>query len=438
MGDTESAIRVLSDGYILLESAQLETELSQYLDIVEIRQMLAGQYGEELTVSIQQIDVTDFPTIRVYVDVRDANGVSPDDIKPEFFFLSECQSGNGEYIRRDVEHVTQLDGKESISFNLIADISGSMQGEPLSRAKTIMTNFLETVQFNIGDLVELIAFSNDFSVITPFTSDKSQLAYNIGSLTSYGETALYDALVNAIYLTKDQNGAKTIIAFTDGMDNRSYYSANEVIEIANYYKVPIFIIGIGAGVESRILEQIAISTGGFYRSVSQVDESMQEIYQAIFTAEKEKYMLEYTADAAYAATEARNIVVEIGCRDYAGTSETFEYAPQAHYGYFNGLYLPNGEWDPELFILELNKRYISPSELDQFSEEQIAYIRNGLYALSGKEFKRDKFIDYFNSKPWYSPYAFYLSDPEIVSQFNSYQSANWNIVIAYEAVRGWR
>lgn len=99
-------------------------------------------------------------------------------------------------------------------------------------------------------------------------------------------------------------------------------------------------------------------------------------------------------------------------------------------------YLPNGEIDPEMLILEGNERYYSMHELMGYSQTQLGYVRNGLYALSGKKFKKDQYIDYFNSKDWY--YGYDESDESVIARMNDYQRANLELCIEYEQNMGWR
>ena len=102
-------------------------------------------------------------------------------------------------------------------------------------------------------------------------------------------------------------------------------------------------------------------------------------------------------------------------------------------------YLPNGDADPERFILELDKQYILYDELKGFTETQMGYILNGIYALSGKNFKTDKYIQYFNGKSWYIPNgAANESDEEVTKRFNNYQIANLQICVQFQRDMGWR
>ena len=69
------------------------------------------------------------------------------------------KDANQKYIKQVVTSANQLNEKESLKINMVADVSGSMDGAPLAEAKNIMTNFINSVQFDAGDLVELTSFS---------------------------------------------------------------------------------------------------------------------------------------------------------------------------------------------------------------------------------------------------------------------------------------
>ncbi|MHB1314155.1 MAG: double zinc ribbon domain-containing protein [Christensenellales bacterium] len=102
-------------------------------------------------------------------------------------------------------------------------------------------------------------------------------------------------------------------------------------------------------------------------------------------------------------------------------------------------HLPGGEPDPEMFIVDLDKRLISYDELSGFSQTQMGYIRNGIYALSGKVFSAEKYAQYFTDKEWYSPYSTAVEkDADIVLRFNTYQKSNLELCVQFEKDMGWR
>jgi ABC-type phosphate transport system substrate-binding protein len=81
-------------------------------------------------------------------------------------------------------------------------------------------------------------------------------------------------------------------------------------------------------------------------------------------------------------------------------------------------------------IYRLNKQIIQRNELFQFTHEEIGYLRNGIYALSGKIFITEKYIQYFTAQNWYR--GIINSDDDVQMRFNNTQRINLNTILSYE------
>lgn len=275
-------------------------------------------------VSVNQIDFNSFPKIKVYLSIEDKNTKQvPKNLDPRFFYVSERNASKNGFLKQKIQKVTQLDDKESLNINMVADVSDSMRDEPLNKAKFIMTNFLDQVQFNIKDKVELTAFSNGVRTCATFTDNKDLLKKEISGLKTDSQTALYDALFAAVNTTAVQHGAKCVLAFTDGQDNFSKVTPDEVIQVAKRYNVPIFIIGIGTGIDTAKLENIAKSTNGLYKQINDISD-MSNIYEKIYKQNKEMYLLEYETQEKNNMMDERTLKIDIQSRkEGGGTSYAF-------------------------------------------------------------------------------------------------------------------
>ena len=111
-------------------------------------------------------------------------------------------------------------------MDMVADVSGSMSGTPLSEAQMCMANFVNSMQFDAGDQVELTSFATGVRLEQEFTDDASSLIDEINDLVTGDMTSLYDALYTAVERVATQSGARCVIAFTDGNDNYSDCSGN--------------------------------------------------------------------------------------------------------------------------------------------------------------------------------------------------------------------
>lgn len=328
---TDEELKQISD----LKS-NIETEVNQgkFLDannnIVKLQAIInvVSVVYDNLNISVEQVDTSEYPKIKLYVSVKDKDtDQAVMGLDQKFFLLSEKLANNSEYLKREIQKVAQLDQKESLNINMVADVSDSMSGPPLDSAKYTMSNFLNNVQFGVGDKVELTAFSNAVYTLTDFISDKQAITDQITNLTTGNNTSLYDALYASVNQTAIQVGAKCVIAFTDGMDNNSNCTPSDVITLANRYKIPIFIIGIGDGIDSGELQNIAQSTNGFYEQINDISD-MTNVYQQIYRQNKQLYLLEYDMPGKNAIVNESNIKIDVQTREKGGqTSFTFNPTP---------------------------------------------------------------------------------------------------------------
>ena len=80
--------------------------------------------------------------------------------------------------------------------------------------------------------------------------------------------------------------------------------------------------------------------------------------------------------------------------------------------------------------------YISYSDLNGFSKEEVSLARNEIYARRGRKFKKATIKKYFESKSWY--YPTYNPDDFPESVFNKYEKENIKTIVQYEKDHGWR
>lgn len=87
------------------------------------------------------------------------------------------------------------------------------------------------------------------------------------------------------------------------------------------------------------------------------------------------------------------------------------------------------DYDDDYIIADSDSRYLTKEELSQYSKEELAYIRNEIFARYGYIFETEKYDDYFRSKSWYVP------DPYIegnASELNKFEKANLKLIQTLE------
>jgi len=298
-------------------------ELTQWNKLLEEIDVNYNNYD----ISVNQMDFSSFPKIRAYITIEDkVTKEVPKNLDPRFFYISEKNAKNSQYIKQSILKATQLDQQENLNINMVADISGSMFGKPLDTAKNIMINFLDKVQFNIKDKVELTAFASGVQTYATFSDNKELLKSQILGFKTGDMTALYDALFAAVNTTAVQKGAKCVVAFTDGKDNFSKTTPNEVIETAKRYNIPIFIIGIGESLDNTLLQSIANSTNGYYRRTNNISD-ISDIYQKIYRKNKEMYIVEYETQDNQNISDLRDIKVDVQTRKEGG-AVNYSFTPR--------------------------------------------------------------------------------------------------------------
>ena len=316
---------------------------------------------EKINIQIKQIDISSFPKVKLYADITNESGKVPDDLKQVFFHLDE-KDANAKYVKKTISKASQLDQEENLNVDMVMDVSASMEGSPINNVKRIMNSFVDSVQFNSGDLVELTTFSSDVTVNCEFTSDKTTLKNRINGFSTSGTTSLYDALYLAVNRVAAKSGAKCVIAFTDGLDNNSKSTVSDVINQAQKYKIPIFLIGSGVGSNSD-LTRIATQTGGFYRNISSVT-SLQDIYDQIYRQQKELYLIEYEDDNNQMHTN-RDIKLSYKSKDYAG-EQIYEFQPTLLIS--TDSTLPQYGEGPEATVVNYLKNYVVAITNKDFSQ----------------------------------------------------------------------
>ncbi|MBE0643219.1 MAG: VWA domain-containing protein [Bacteroidetes bacterium] len=151
----------------------------------------------------------------------------------------------------------------SSSTVLLFDASGSMAGPGNTGAKQGGHDFIDGMRSNL-DEAAVMWFTEVTNLQQPMTKYKPLLHAAVDALPANGATALWDALYAAIEIVGAQGKGETraVIVLTDGVDNSSTKTVNEIIALAVQKDVRVFTIKLGAGDYS--LEMIARTTNGKY------------------------------------------------------------------------------------------------------------------------------------------------------------------------------
>jgi Ca-activated chloride channel family protein len=173
---------------------------------------------------------------QVTVTVTDPNGSYVTDLqKQDFQLYMDGQQRPIEFFRQDLN--------TPVSVGILVDTSGSMQPK-LEQARAAIDDFLRNL--NDRDDVFLFAFSGKPFLLQSFTTDHSLVADRLSLLHAYGQTSLYDAIITGlVMLQRGRYDKRALLVVTDGMDNTSVRSLDDVVALARRQGVLIYSIGIG-------------------------------------------------------------------------------------------------------------------------------------------------------------------------------------------------
>jgi Ca-activated chloride channel homolog len=186
-----------------------------------------------------------------------------------------------------------------LTIGIVFDLSGSM-GSKFIRARRALSEFLRTC--NPQDEFFVVGFNDRPAVIVDYTSDVDDVEARMVMLKPENRTALIDAVylgVNKLKTAKYER--KALLIISDGGDNRSRYTDNELKRAVRESEVQIYSIGIfdmfaptpeeQGGPE--LLRDVSEATGG--RVFPVVDlQDLADVAQKISQELRNEYVIGYT------------------------------------------------------------------------------------------------------------------------------------------------
>ncbi len=219
-----------------------------------------------------------------------------------------------------------------VSMGIIIDDSGSMRDKRPAVAAAALT-FVKTS--NPQDQVFVVNFNDVYYLDTPgdFASTIEDLKAAVDKIDSRGGTALYDAVYASLdHLKLGNRDKKVLLVITDGEDNASRYSFEELIARAQKSDASIYAVGLLGGEEpgglfkmhgggprraAKVLEKLAQATGGqayFPKSLDEVGPISIQIARDI----RNQYTLGYYPTNARKDGTFRTVRLEVSSSNNHG------------------------------------------------------------------------------------------------------------------------
>jgi VWFA-related protein len=218
---------------------------------------------------------------------------------------------------RDAFSVFENDKRQSIalfrrddvpvSLGLLIDNSGSMR---TIRVRVEAAALALARASNPDDEIFVLNFNDKARIDVPFTSDRGVLEGGIGRADAIGGTAMRDAIGMAQGYLADRGtrDRKVLVVVTDGIDNASVPTREQIVKQAEQRDTVVFAIGLFGNVDRakegrNELDRLADRTGGaayYPESIDQIDALALEIARQI----RSQYTIAYapinqTRDGTY-------------------------------------------------------------------------------------------------------------------------------------------
>ncbi len=266
--------------------------------------------GREYTIAV------DVNLVVLHATVLDGKGRQVDGLRKENFRVYE----NG--VLQPLSVFSQAD--IPVTLGIVIDDSGSMR-EKRSAVNAAALTFVKTS--NPQDQVFVVNFNDVFYLDTPgdFASNIEELRSALDKIDSRGGTALYDSIMASLdHMKLGTRDKKVLLVITDGEDNASIYSLEEVIRYMQKGNTVVYTVGLLGAEEpgglfkiprgsarraARVLEKLSQVSGGeayFPKSLDEVDATCVQIARDI----RNQYTLAYSPTNAKQDGTFRSVRVE--------------------------------------------------------------------------------------------------------------------------------
>ncbi|MCF6155318.1 MAG: VWA domain-containing protein [Candidatus Brocadia sp.] len=185
---------------------------------------------------------------------------------------------------------------------LVLDFSASMYetnediNKMLASVKDLIDSLEETHQIGV---VEFHRPEEPPAVLQTFTTYKNAAKEAIDNFSTskiYRDfSSCWDAVIKGLQQfpeKPDPNIFKTLVFLSDGFDNSSFNTPDEIITIAKDRDIHIFVVGVGDIRQENVLKNIAFETGGTYVHSENLN-VLQERFKQTINDIKGQYKVKY-------------------------------------------------------------------------------------------------------------------------------------------------
>lgn len=162
-----------------------------------------------------------------------------------------------------LEGAGSLSAASGASIFILFDTSNYMYRQFVF-AQNAIAEFVQTL--NPSDQVAIYSYSRDFFRACPLTANRPKVLEAVRRSVAGDDAALYNALLWTLRDAANFSGRRAVVVFSNGPDDASVVSPEDVRELAQSEGVPIYMISTRAAeldpLSTAVFRRIASSTGG--------------------------------------------------------------------------------------------------------------------------------------------------------------------------------
>ncbi len=253
--------------------------------VLVIVAVAAAELSAQARMEISRATVN-WPTIELYYKVSCDGIVRPGSDRAQLRLVED-----GVEVTNFLQYCPDLTSKCAMSMSLVFDASGSMSGSNNTWAKLAGRAFIDSMDGSI-DEATILFFDENVTIQQQMTANRPILHSAMDALPTSGSTALWDATYAGLIelLNNGVNPCRGVIVLSDGADAASTRTPQEIISLANRYRVRVFMVGLGGAINAKPMDEVATATGGKYfevRTLEALLAAYAECYRLISTSFEE-------------------------------------------------------------------------------------------------------------------------------------------------------
>ncbi len=294
---------VIRGAAILLVGLSLQFSLFSQTEVVDGEESPA----ESLGVQIEQIFSEDYPNMKAYVAVEDAEKRPiPTLVRGNFTVSIDSVEQKGNF------KVTGFQYTEApVSYFVLLTVNGLLEGEPIAYQRSAVLELIDQMRdkdtlslYLVGEQPKIL-FENvakpklDMGLITGIEVDPENVS------------KLYDSVAAIVpRLKQAPNERRALILYSDGRDQQSRRTHDETVRLLNQNSTSLHTIGIRilGGATLSALDRLSQSTGGRYYFSTFADKILPNT-NLLVRRLMQSYVIQFKASGVRADNDYHEFVV---------------------------------------------------------------------------------------------------------------------------------